>query len=236
MPIAFRFLLKPKSKRGKATLAAFTAMASSLPWNYLLGIRPTLLYWGATVAEVKQTLPGDELIPEPQMNATYAITINAPAAEVWPWLAQMGQGRGGLYSYEWVENLVGLQIHNADTIIPELQNLKVGDKVRLAPSDVMALEVAVLEPERTLVLYNPNLMRDGKGKAGNYFRTEMNVTWTFALAPISEQATRLLVRWRIDWQPTLATTLAVRLLQEPAQFIMERKMMLGIKQRTERTS
>lgn len=232
-PLAIKFLLRPRSKGRNIALSMTTSIISSLPWNYLFNIRPTLLYWGATVDEVKQTLPGDELVPEPQMTTTYATTINAPPAQVWPWLAQMGQGRGGLYSYEALENLMHLDMHNADRIIPELQNLKVGDEVRLTPTDALALEVATLEPERTLVLCNPNL-HHGEGKAGNYFKAEMNVSWAFILEPVGGYATRLLVRLHMGYQPNLPTVLAVHLMQEPAQFIMLRKMMLGIKQRVER--
>ncbi len=234
MPVAINILVRPRSKARKIALSATTSIAASLPWNYLLGIRPNLLYWGASVAEVRQLLPGDELVPNPKLNATYAITINAPAAEVWPWLVQMGQGRGGLYSYERLENMMHLDMHSADTIIPELQNLKVGDKVRLTPSEALALEVAMLEPEQALVLCNPNL-RDGAGNVGDYFKMEMNVTWAFVLTPINEHSTRLIVRLHMDWQPNLPTSIAVHLLQEPAQFIMQRKMMLGIKQRAERS-
>jgi hypothetical protein len=82
--------------------------------------------WGATDAEVHRSLPGDELVPHPKWGYAYAITIRASAVDVWPWLVQMGQDRGGMYSYEWLENLVGGDIHNADRIIPELQPLEVG--------------------------------------------------------------------------------------------------------------
>ena len=84
--------------------------------NLVLGpiLRPKRIRWGATDDEVQQTVPGDELVPQPKWSYTQAITIRAPAAEVWPWLVQMGQGRGGFYSYESLENLVGCDIHNTD--------------------------------------------------------------------------------------------------------------------------
>lgn len=82
--------------------------------------------WGATDEEVKRTLPGDELVPAPEWQWTHAITINAPPEQVWPWIVQMGQGRGGFYSYEALEDLVGCKIHNASRIVPEWQDLKVG--------------------------------------------------------------------------------------------------------------
>jgi len=76
-------------------------------------------------------LPGDEYIAKAKGELTQAITIRASAADIWPWIAQIGQGRGGLYSYEFLENLVGCNIHNADRIIPELQNLNIGDPYRV---------------------------------------------------------------------------------------------------------
>lgn len=92
---------------------------------YPLLIQPWHVRWGASDAEVMMTLPGDEFLPEPKLLSTRAITINASAAEIWPWLLQLGQGRGGMYSYTWLENLFGANMHNADTILPEFQNLKV---------------------------------------------------------------------------------------------------------------
>ena len=92
-------------------------------------LRPWYRKWGATDAEVDRSLPGDDLVAYPKGDYTHAITIRASAAEIWPWLVQLGQGRGGFYGYEWIENLVGCQIHNADHIIPEFQHLEVGDSV-----------------------------------------------------------------------------------------------------------
>ena len=89
--------------------------------------------WGADDREAHEPLPGDELVPEAELQTTRAITIAASPAEVWPWLVQMGQGRGGLYTYEWIENALGAQIHNLDRIDPALQALRVGDRIRLTP-------------------------------------------------------------------------------------------------------
>ena len=89
--------------------------------------------WGAADDEVNQSLPGDELVPAPMLGYTRAITIHAPAARIWPWLAQMGQGRGGLYSYDGLENLAGCKIHSLEHINPELQNPQVGELIRLGP-------------------------------------------------------------------------------------------------------
>ena len=93
---------------------------------YTIGVRPWHRRWGATREEVARALPGDELVAAPVTSATHAITIRAPAGDVWPWLVQLGQNRGGLYSYQWLENLVGCQMRNTDRIIPELQHLQEG--------------------------------------------------------------------------------------------------------------
>ena len=183
---------------------------------YALGIRPWHLRWGATDEEVNQHLIGDELAPSPKLRATHAVTINAPAVDVWPWLVQMGQTRGGFYSYTWLENLVGCDMQNADEIVPEWQELKVGDKVWLHPK-APPVEVAAIEPGRAIVL---------KG-------------WgAFVLQPIDEKTTRLIIRSQGDYNPDLKNPILNfflwRVVFEPAHFIMERKMLLGIKARAEK--
>ena len=183
---------------------------------YAWGIRPWHLRWGATDEEARQPLPGDELAPSPKLKATHAITINAPAADVWPWLVQMGQTRGGFYSYTWLENLVGCHMHNADEVVTEWQELKVGDKVWLHPK-APPVEVAAIEPGRAIVL---------KG-------------WgAFVLQPIDEKTTRLIIRSQGDYNPDLKNRILNfflwRVVFEPAHFVMERKMLLGIKARAEK--
>ena len=183
---------------------------------YVWGIRPWHLRWGATDEEVGEPLVGDELAPHPKLKATHAITINAPAADVWPWLVQMGQNRGGFYSYTWLENLVRCHMRNADEIVPEWQELKVGDKIWLHPK-APPTEVAAIEPGRAIVL---------KG-------------WgAFVLQPIDEKTTRLIIRSQGDYNPDLGNAvlnfLLWRVVFEPAHFIMQRKMLLGIKARAEK--
>jgi hypothetical protein len=199
---------------------------------YVFLIRPWHLRWGATDDEVRRTLPGDDLVPNPRLNATHAVTIHAPVSEVWPWLVQIGQGRGGFYSYDWIENLMGLDIRNADRIIPEFQNLKVGDTVPLAPNG-FGVPVAILEPNRALVLHG-DTRAGGPGapnmRPGDY----LNVAWGWFLNPIDERTTRLLERWRADWKPSPWNTLFYRIFLEPGAFLMERRNLLGIKQRAER--
>ena len=182
---------------------------------YALFVRPWHLKWGATEEELKMPLPGDGLVENPKLNATHAITINAPITDVWPWLVQVGQNRGGFYSYTWLENLVGCEMRNAEQIVPEWQELKVGDEVWLHPK-APPLKVLAIERGRAFVLEN---------------------SWTFYLRPIGERTTRLIIRGRGEFNPDLKNALLNFILWrgvfEPAHFIMERKMMLGIKQRAE---
>ncbi len=181
-------------------------------------IRPWYSKWGATENEVNMSLPGDDQVPNPVLQSTRAITIQAPVSAVWPWLVQMGQGRGGLYSYERLENLVGCDMHNADRIMPEHQQLKVGDKIRLVPEgrDPYFL-VSAIEPDRAIILCGD----------------DPPTTWAFILQAIDENATRLIVRWRQDYKPTLANVIGWRLVTDPITFVMERKLLQGIKARAE---
>ena len=207
-------------KKSRARIAGgLTAVGLGALSAYLFAVRPWHLKWGATDEEVKETLPGDEFVPHVTQTATHAITINAPAADVWPWLAQVGQTRGGFYSYTWLENLVGCQMRNAERIVPEWQDINVGDRVWLHPS-VPPLPVLICEPGRAIVLGS---------------NTESPGTWGFYLKESGEKTTRLIIRGRGRWGPGLASWLLLYAVFEPAHFIMERKMMLGIKRRAERS-
>jgi hypothetical protein len=180
--------------------------------------RPWYSKWGATEPEVNMSLPGDDQVPNPVLVSTRAITILAPADAIWPWLVQMGQGRGGLYSYERLENLVGCDMHNADRIIPEHQNLKIGDKVRLVPEGRdLYFVVSAIEPDRAIIL----------------FGDDPPTTWAFILEPIDENTTRLIIRWRQDYEPTPGNVLGWRVFTDPITFVMERKLLQGIKARAE---
>jgi hypothetical protein len=204
--------MKEKVK-AELVLGAIGSVAALSAYAFL--VRPWHLRWGATDEEVNMPLPGDEFVEDPKLNATHAITINAPAAAVWPWLVQLGQRRGGFYSYTWLENLVGCEMHNANRIVPEWQDLKVGDEVWLHPK-APPLRVLAIEPGRAIVLEK---------------------CWSFILHPIDENTTRLIIRGRGEFNPDLKNGLLNFLLWrgifEPAHFIMERKMLLGIKQRAE---
>lgn len=210
-----------------------------LPWVYFLLVRPWHLNWGVTEEEARRPLPYDQLVPRPIAQITHAITIHAPADEVWRWLVQMGQGRGGMYSYDWLENLADLDMHSADEILPGMQDLKVGDLVRLAPERMGAeagLRVAALEPGRALVLHQPfapdtrrPLDRDDPD-LGNYY----GWNWVFVLEQIERDSTRLIVRSRVDGRPRYLIKAFYTLLLEFPHFVMERAMLKGVKERAER--
>ena len=211
-------------------LTALIAVAMVL---YIRFLRPWYLRWGATDEEVKQSIPGDEEITQANYQSTRAITINAQAASIWPWLVQMGQGRGGFYTYTWLENLVGLHISNVDQTLAEFQHLKVGDVIPLEPEG-SGYRVASIIPNQLLALViratdsgmMGMVMKEGKGAS----------TWVFLLRELDSEHTRLIVRWRAQWKPTIKTPLLllIRLLLAPIEFVMERKMLLGIKKRAER--
>jgi len=189
---------------------------------YAFAVRPWFLRWGATPEEAAESLPGDSLVSAANSSATRAITIKAPPEQVWPWIAQIGQGRAGFYSYAWLENLVGCRIVNADAIHAEWQELKPGDGVKLHP-DFPAIPVVIAEKNRALIL----------GGAALPERHIPPVTWVFVLKPAPGNCTRLLVRWRSRTPDTIHDLLLNKYLLEPIHFMMERKMMLGIRQRAE---
>jgi hypothetical protein len=176
-------------------------------------------------------MPGDELVSEANYRTTRAITIDAPAAAVWPWLVQIGQGRGGFYSYDLLENVMGLDIHSADQIIPQWQDVQVGDIIPLEPAGG-GYTVAEIVPNHHLVLY-----ADGAGESELdevFRRAHAASTWTFLLQELDGSHTRLVVRWRARWDLLSSpASLLIGLMLDPIEFLMEQKMMRGIKERAE---
>jgi hypothetical protein len=202
----------------KRTLAIGAGLAAGLaPLGYPVFLRRRCLTWGARAGEVAMKLPGDELLPGAGLVTTRAITIDAPPDAIWPWLVQMGSGRGGAYTYDWIENLFGLNMHSAGEILPEFQDLKAGDELPMGPRQPV-MRVEVLDPQRALAIR----ISDG------------NWAWIFALLPEAD-STRLISRNRITTagMPP-AARLFYRLFMEPGSLVMERKMLLGIKTRAER--
>jgi hypothetical protein len=218
----------PLRRAAGAALAGGVVLA-----GYATLLRPRILRWGATDQEAAEPLPGDEVIAQPRYQATHAVTIHAPPSQVWPWLVQLGQGRGGLYSYDWLENLFGLGFRSADRIIPELQQLAVGDQVWLAPRESAVplwYQVLDVQPPQALVL-GPHGDRDEALAQGLPWPT-----WTFVLRDRGNGSSRLLVRMRSDFKPTPLGLVANKYGLEPVHFAMERKMLLGIKERAEQAA
>jgi hypothetical protein len=179
------------------------------------------LGWGATAQEIEGPLFGDQLIANTDLEATRAITVRATADLVWPWIAQLGQGRGGFYSYDSVENLVGCDIHSVDRIVSEWQDVFVGDEVKLYPDG--PLDVAAVDPGRALVLRG--------GVRMGTVAPPYDFTWAFVLCERPDGSTRLLVRERYAyakwWAPLLVEPAAA------ASFVMSQKMLRGIRDRAE---
>ena len=191
---------------------------------WILLARPRYLRWGATDQECDEALPGDDLILPSDLAATRAITVRASIVQVWPWIAQLGQRRGGFYSYDFLENLVGCDIQSADRVVPEWQDIEVGGEVKLHRE--VPLQIAAVEPGRSLVL------RGGVPMGSS--PPPYDFTWAFALREQPDNTTRLLVRERYVytrwWAPLLVE------LVEAVSFVMSQKMLRGIRDRAERTA
>jgi hypothetical protein len=199
--------MRPKTLAGSAAATAASAFL------YRRFLRQPILTWGATTAEAAARLPGDELLEDADGVATRAITIDAPRSAVWPWIAQMGPSpRGGAYTYDWIENLLGLNMHSTDRVLPDYQHPRVGDGFGYG-SNKMSFKI--VEPEHVLATQSAD---------GNW-------VWTFVL---EEQGgrTRLISRNRFRL-PRLKDKIGM-IPMEPGSLIMERKMLYGIKQRAQR--
>jgi hypothetical protein len=188
---------------------------------YRARLRPWMYTWGATDDEVFAALPGDELFAARTPRTTRALTIDAPPSAVWPWLVQLGEGRGGFYSYDVLERLVGTRIHNADAVRPEWQDVHVGDTVWLAQryGERARMVVAAMEPETYLMLMSPSdfaLVQRGEQASGS---------WSFHLRPVAA-GTRLLVRG--------AGGAVGHAAFDIPHFVMEQKMMRGLRSRAQR--
>jgi hypothetical protein len=217
----------------KAALVAAAALGlQTLAYRAL--VRPRLLNWNASPQDVNRSWPGDELTPVPHSVATRAIEIEATPLEIWPWIAQIGQDRGGFYSYTWLENLFGAQISNTERLVPDYQKRKVGDTVWLAARKAYGgrarMVVAQLDAPHAMVLIYPDdaevFIGEGRARYG---------TWALVLDPIDEHHTRLVMRTRAGEFDSTARRLLDFAFWEPAHFIMEARMMRTIKKLAEKT-
>jgi hypothetical protein len=192
--------------------------------------------WGATDAELARPLAGDELVTAPKLGYTRAITIDAPPDQVWPWLVQIGQGRGGFYSFDGLENVVGCDIHSVDRVVPDHQQLVPGDIVRSGQDHHICWIVMDVNPPRHLVLQGagtpaavevPEIVDEvpDRGYAAS--------TWQWVLEPLAGgRRTRMIVRQRCTYSPRQVVLWRI---VEPLNFVMEREMLRGIRARAERT-
>lgn len=181
--------------------------------------------WGTIGEEATAPLPGDELVPEPKWSTTLGVTVDAPPEHVWPWVAQIGQGRGGFYTYQTLENMVGCNITNTTVILPEHQDPVVGDEIYLAEG-TSPLHVELVDPPNVLVLIGApvDLGSEAWGTS----------TWQFVVAPHGDGRSRLLTRGRYDFAANWKSRIAFgSLLVEPISFVMSRRMLLEIKRLAE---
>ena len=183
--------------------------------TYMKAMRPWTLRWGASDQEVAEFMGGDDIVTKADYSATRGITIDAPPQDVWPWLIQIGSGRAGWYSYDRIDNG---GTPSATEIVPELQQLKVGDLIPMVVGKPVGVWVKELEPNRRLLLW------DGKGE----------YTWEWVLHPLGDGRTRLINRLRAAYPHWTSPRMAYTLLATTGDIVMIRKMLRGIKARAER--
>jgi hypothetical protein len=191
-----------------------------------------LLTWGATRAESTAALPGDDLVRD-RWRTTRAITIDATAEDIWPWLVQMGYGRAGWYSYDWLERVIGAgnfaEGSSAQSVLPQFQSLAVGDSVPLSADG--GLTAVVVDPPRALVLRMAMSVLTG-APARDGDRAVLDWTWAFVLVSSGPRSSRLLVRVRADYRPR-ALRMLFPLVLEPVHLLMERAMLRGVRRRVD---
>ena len=199
--------------------------------------------WGAGARAAARRYPGDCLVPEPRWGWTHGIQVEAPAAGVWPWIAQIGADRGGFYSYQWLENIIGCQVRNAGTIHPEWA-AREGGELRLHPK-APPLRIVSVEPGRALVAYMaPTGGMSADARPGESSHTHapspkkdrwMSASWLFCVEPVGPARCRVISRYRCGTSADFLTRLQFGpAIVEPVSFAMDRRMLIGIKQRAER--
>lgn len=212
---------------GIAGAAAIAATILLLPLT-----RPWYRKWGATEEEVGRSLPGDDLLPHKKTKMTIATTIHAPAAQVWPWLIQIGCQRAGWYSYDLLDN-GGLP--SAERIVDAYQHLEIGDEVPFTPDGKMGFPVANIEPGKALIL--GGMLNTATGETADPHDPDLEKYFggviIFYLDERDESTTRLIYRMPLVWNPSWLNTLMYGIFLEPISFVMARKTLLSIKQRVE---
>ena len=207
--------------------AALTALVAGA---YTALVRPRLLRWGATAEEAAATYPGDDLVVYATGQSTMAVSLPAPPEEVWPWLVQMGCGRGGWYSWDLLDH--GGR-PSADRIHPEWQDLAVDDRLPSVPSGASYFLVAMVDPPRTLVLRADLELPSGKpfDPGGPMPKAYTDGIWAFHLRSLPEGGTRLIVRTRGRGKPAAIDRIVARLFGEPAHFIMQHRQFRNLRRR-----
>ncbi|MBZ5678509.1 MAG: hypothetical protein LAO24_00225 [Acidobacteriia bacterium] len=200
---------------------------------YHFGLRNWCLHWGTTATEAHATLPGDDLFPVYNGEATHAITIHTSPQKIWPWLMQIGQDRGGFYSYTFLENAIGADMPKVERLVPDWKPRAVGETVWFGNPQHFEgqarMVAAVVEPERAFVMVMPNDWQ--KLQSG---QRAQDALWSFTLQALENGQSRLIVRVRGGEPPTLRARIAGRLFWEPAHFVMEQKMLRTIRDLAER--
>lgn len=188
-------------------------------------IRPWHVRWGATDEEVLLTLPGDTIVTGDVSQTTRSMAIRTSSAQIWPWLLQIGQNRGGMFSYDFLENLAGCNIHTLNRIVPELQHLQAGDTILMGPQEGLPYyRVVMVEPQKALVLQSINRASGASGE-----------TWGFYLIEQNSNLTRLVIRHRTPPSQEKMDRI-VNGIFDPIVFLMEHRMLHGIRDHAEKLS
>ncbi len=224
------------NKALRFTLRGAAEMAVTLPLAPIL--RSEYNRWGATDAELRRALPGDAFIPQPKLGYTRAISIDVPPGAVWPWIDQLGWGRGGLYSYDGLENLVGCDLHSADKLLSGLLPYQVGDHLRMGKEGYPAMYVLDVQPGHYLLAGDSDEITCCEDvqhvdlAQGPPDDSVTRSTWLFHLDPEYPNGTRLIVRQRLTFPDVVPHHLMWGVV-EPMNFVMERATLQGIKARAE---
>ncbi len=212
---------------GVGVLAALEG-AALIVWNLVATpfIGRSRLRWGTVATEATDPLPGDEHVPDPKWSYTLGVDIDASPEEVWPWIAQLGQGRGGFYTYQTLENMAGCKITNTTEILPDHQHPEVGENIYLHPT-APPMRIEIVDSPDALVLFGSPADIGAEESWGVS-------TWQFVVNPRPDGGSRLLTRGRYDYSHDWKSRLAFGRFIEVISFVMSRKMMLEIKRLAER--